>query len=426
MSALNVVKQRDRVVLVTDAAAFDMKTGVIQGFPTKQVAIPSWPGVFATRGNPLGTPLFAHFLSCRFQTFDAMVAGIEDALPDVHRQVGAMCQGADEPLVLGGWSRDRNRPEGYMMSMAENACGANLEETAEAIQPPLYKLHALGTLTISPYVAREAYSGISGACQDMDELLRHMIALMEAQRRNFYKSKGSEPFCGIGGYAVAAIVSADGIRQKVFHRWPGDRVGKRIAPQVAFSSDLANLSIVDKSKPGAAVSDIISGPGSNLFAGATGETNMLPSDVFSAASEAADVAATTPEGSEPISLDPGVTVTPGEDKAVDVAAPEEEGGAKNLGNLGLGDQQQQDQTDQAKVQSESLGELQIPSAEEEGQPKGWADYLGNLLIPSAEARGLKSGEVPYQGPAERGDRFANSWANNPGAQWGTSNNTRFP
>jgi hypothetical protein len=51
MSATNVIKQRDRVVLVTDAAAFDGNTGIIVGFPTKAAAILSWPGVLATRGN---------------------------------------------------------------------------------------------------------------------------------------------------------------------------------------------------------------------------------------------------------------------------------------------------------------------------------------------------------------------------------------
>jgi hypothetical protein len=67
MSALNIIKQRDRVVLVTDGAAWDVNTGILRGFPTKQATLPSLPAVFATRGTPLATPVFAHLLGYRFR-----------------------------------------------------------------------------------------------------------------------------------------------------------------------------------------------------------------------------------------------------------------------------------------------------------------------------------------------------------------------
>jgi hypothetical protein len=63
---------------------WDVNAGIVVGFPTKAAAIPSWPGVLATRGAPAATPLFAHFLSFRFQSFDAMVLGLEDAIADIH------------------------------------------------------------------------------------------------------------------------------------------------------------------------------------------------------------------------------------------------------------------------------------------------------------------------------------------------------
>jgi hypothetical protein len=102
MSAINVVKQRDRVVLATDGGAYKMDSGVLFGFPAKQATVPSWPGVVATRGAVLCTPVFAHLLSFRFDSFDAMVAGIEDAIADIHARVKATCgnEGADEPLVI--------------------------------------------------------------------------------------------------------------------------------------------------------------------------------------------------------------------------------------------------------------------------------------------------------------------------------------
>jgi len=51
--------RRDGVIVVTDAAAFNVNTGIVVGFPTKAAAIPSWPGALANRGAPAATPLFA-------------------------------------------------------------------------------------------------------------------------------------------------------------------------------------------------------------------------------------------------------------------------------------------------------------------------------------------------------------------------------
>lgn len=224
MSAINVIRQRDRVVLVTDGAVWDVNAGIIRGFPAKQATLPSLPAVFATRGAPLATPVFAFLLDYRFRSFDALIAGIEAAIPDIHAQVKLTCRGdTDSPLVIAGWSHDRNRPEAYLIRTTEDAFGATLEETAEvtaeAIQPAVYKRHALGSVTYSPFVPREAYeqTGISAACEDMDEpaLLRHLTALLELQRRNFYRSPKGEPFSGVGGYALATIVTADGVTQKV-------------------------------------------------------------------------------------------------------------------------------------------------------------------------------------------------------------------
>jgi hypothetical protein len=159
MSALNVVKQRDRVVLVTDGAVWDVNAGVLQGFPAKQATMPSLPAVFATRGAPLATPVFAHLLGLRFQSFDAMIVGIENELPDIHARVRLLCRGnVNEPIVIAGWSRERNRPEAYIIRTSEDVSTTTMEgPLEEAILPPVYRLQPLGSITFSPFVTREAY-----------------------------------------------------------------------------------------------------------------------------------------------------------------------------------------------------------------------------------------------------------------------------
>jgi hypothetical protein len=50
MSALNTIKFPGAVVVITDAASFNVDTGVLISLGVKQSAIASWPGVVATRG----------------------------------------------------------------------------------------------------------------------------------------------------------------------------------------------------------------------------------------------------------------------------------------------------------------------------------------------------------------------------------------
>jgi hypothetical protein len=163
MSAINVIRQRDRVVLVTDGAVWDVNAGIVVGFPTKAAAIPSWPGVLATRGNPLCMPLFAHFLGMRFKTFDEAIAGIEATISDIHAEVKRLCRNGDtdSPIVIAGWSHKRRGPEAYAIRLADDLVGGTVEETAEvvaeAIQPPKYKLTELGSITYAPFVKHEAY-----------------------------------------------------------------------------------------------------------------------------------------------------------------------------------------------------------------------------------------------------------------------------
>jgi len=122
MSSLNVVKQRDRVVLITDGAVYDMSTGIVQGFPAKQATLPSLPAVLATRGAPLATPIYAHLLGLRFQSFDAMIAGIENDLPDIHARVRLLCRGnVDEPIFIAGWLLLKSQRRKFQCALATRA-----------------------------------------------------------------------------------------------------------------------------------------------------------------------------------------------------------------------------------------------------------------------------------------------------------------
>src|SRR5262249_29358687 len=171
-------------------------------------------------------------LGFRFSSFDDMVAGIEDEIRDIHAQVKATCRNGytDGLMAVAGWSHGRNRPEAYVIQTNDDLFCATLEEdaetTAQAIQSPPYKLLPNPHVMYAPFTKAYEQAGIR---EDMDEpaLLRAMTKLLELQRKNLFRSPKGQPFSGIGGYALATIVSVDGVRQKIFHRWPQDRVGSR-------------------------------------------------------------------------------------------------------------------------------------------------------------------------------------------------------
>jgi hypothetical protein len=70
MSALNIIKffPSSAVVMVTDAGSFNVDSGELISLGVKQAPVASWPGVVATRGAPLATPLYGHLLGLKFQT----------------------------------------------------------------------------------------------------------------------------------------------------------------------------------------------------------------------------------------------------------------------------------------------------------------------------------------------------------------------
>jgi hypothetical protein len=78
----------------------------------------------------------------------------------------------------------------------------------------------LNAITYAPFVKHEAYeqTGLTAACEGMNEpaLLRRLTALLEHQRRNFYRSPKGEPFSGVGGYALATTGEPLTIDDKIF------------------------------------------------------------------------------------------------------------------------------------------------------------------------------------------------------------------
>jgi hypothetical protein len=288
---------------------------------------------------------------------------------------------------------------------------------------------------VPPQVEREA--DVNGMCA-MDEatLFRHLSLLLEAQRKNRFSVLNGEPFHGVGGYAVATIVTADGIRQKVFRRWPQDRVGARI--DVLAGENISPTT--PEERTASPINECLQGPGSLAFAGGTteGSQAVTPADLErtsqeNLASTAApfelspvdvsasgrDVTATSPGGSPTQEPSPdtmanmenpsGPSVEPSAADAVQRAAGEQP--ADHPTEAPLSPSQLLDQPLQGERQFDpgepAIGPLDpaindfflkqmdqpweretrnIPGGLEPGTEKTFGDYLQQLFASPAEAR----------------------------------------
>jgi hypothetical protein len=239
MSVINCIVRPDAVVLATDGAGWDADDGTILSFGAKAATVPHWPGVIACRGPAVATPLFAFLLGAAFRDWDAMVGGIEDRIEDIHdKLIEALGPGGDMvDIVLAGWSAARAKGEAFLLRTTDQVPGMSPDELREAVAnggflPEPYKLCALPRRAYGPNVT--GLGNVDTDAMGEGELLDYLRGIMEWQRRDLHcPDGGGEAFSICGGFAVATVIDAGGVRQTVFHRWDGDRVGERINVEAA-------------------------------------------------------------------------------------------------------------------------------------------------------------------------------------------------
>lgn len=177
----------------------------------------------------LGIAILAQELSWRFQTFDEVVAGIENALP-------ALVEKYDfrEPieLVIAGWSAERKKPESYVIETSDDTPDGMAEEAADtALLPNAFTLLELPPAVVGPVPNHEEIIAGSFPGWNLDappsEVVELLKSVIQMQRRSVYA--GLPQY--VGGFASLTTVRPDSIEQKILLRWPEDRVGEKIVLQ---------------------------------------------------------------------------------------------------------------------------------------------------------------------------------------------------
>lgn len=229
MTAINMIRQRRRAVILTDGAGYDAN-GVVRAFYQKAIAIPHLRAAVAVRGSANAVGVLAAAFGARFTTFDDLVANGGAVAQSVYDEFFAMFTNYGETEIeihLAGWSEARNRPETYVMASDEAPSLAVMEMLP-------WTFTEADDCSAAPLPTDEAMAaqGLSVSAVERFDPVSDGLRVMEAQRRTrgsaLSRGNGVEVYC-VGGFAMLTEITESGVSQRIIHRW-NDRVDELIDP----------------------------------------------------------------------------------------------------------------------------------------------------------------------------------------------------
>ena len=155
MAAINVIRQRQAVHILSDGAFCDA-TGIVCEIGPNAFALPHLPAALAIRGSTHFMPFLVHRLSRECRSFDDMLGKIVQVALEVHvsfpMAFGTLGYGSIEPdfdIVAVGWSKGRGVPASYLVCSHDRAVAQGLTATA-------WQLVELPDVLIAPPIRRKA------------------------------------------------------------------------------------------------------------------------------------------------------------------------------------------------------------------------------------------------------------------------------
>jgi len=235
MSAINVIRQRQAVHIISDGAFCD-STGIVCDIGPNAFALSHLPAALAIRGSSHLMPFLVHRLSRECRSFDDVLSKIARTALEVHSSfpmaIGNLGYGSIEPdfdLVAVGWSKVRGAPASYLVSSQDRVVAKGI--TASAWQPL-----ELPEVLIAPPIAEKQIAATGWSVPYSAESFRPEldgVALLKAQRLSLRELDPRSGMRGqvhvVGGFIQITSVSSQGVSSNVTHWWP-DEVGRRIQP----------------------------------------------------------------------------------------------------------------------------------------------------------------------------------------------------
>lgn len=226
MTAINVIRQRDRILMFTDGACYSAD-GVLLALGAKVLPIVHMRAAIATRGSVIALPIYYLKLAMAFATFDEMVADggrVVEAAYDENFHALTQSGESEVEIIIAGFSESRDQPETWVVSSCERG---GLEPFVLTPAPA-----AIVAPGLDPSVIRAR-----GFNSEADVLARFDpetdgVFYMEQQRlRPTNTTTGGDHgdrFI-IGGFCQLTEITRRGISQRILKRWP-DKIGEPIRP----------------------------------------------------------------------------------------------------------------------------------------------------------------------------------------------------
>jgi hypothetical protein len=221
MTAINVIKQKHAVHMLTDGASWIYPGTYYLGPPVlKAWTLPHLNAVLACRGPLQSPPVLADlFSSSGARSYDELkkaataIMGAAMSYP-AYREIVSGPTGNKIELVIAGWSETFG-PDAFVIQLKSGSTAAwALQDIGAVMMAPS-----------SPTIQQTVLAGMpqAGSADDMDPV-HDGLAILEAQRAALIavEKASSDGMVTVGGFAQLTTVTSGSITTRIIHRWPGE------------------------------------------------------------------------------------------------------------------------------------------------------------------------------------------------------------
>jgi hypothetical protein len=235
MTALNIIRQGEIVHIISDGVFCD-SNGIVCELAPNTWSLPHLPAAIGISGSPHIMPFLVNRLGRECRSFDDIPNKIVPIALDVHisfpMTYGNFGWGDVRPefdLVAAGWSEARRRPVSYLVTRSNRSTGS-------PHSGGFWEVIELPDALIAPPVSKQTFALAGWNLPDSPQTFRPEsdgIRLLETQRLSPVPINPKEPDGNhgfvVGGFVLLTSISANGVSERVLHRWP-DRIGRKIVP----------------------------------------------------------------------------------------------------------------------------------------------------------------------------------------------------
>lgn len=227
MTAMNIVKRRDEIILITDGAAYS-DDGALLAIASKVNLLPNFSGFVMQSGGSAWTPaIVSMFEHCAFST-DNLFDVVEWLVPEIETKYAGISSVPMGRILFGGWSEARGQMRlGAVFS--ENAANLDQGHGADVIQPDAYKLQEFDgdqLLCQPPISDRDWIEGFGSMIYDVrqiDDVEKFASFVLTSQKQ------AGAPHRGVGGFGQITRITKDETITKIFERYE-DAIGEVMYP----------------------------------------------------------------------------------------------------------------------------------------------------------------------------------------------------